>query len=128
MATKFDVDVTDPRTDGPRFNTFVTYNLLSTWHTSGVRRRYSDFEWLREVLKYRFHGTWVAGGDDVHGMAHATSARHRRCRCVTAIVDIIHAAVYMALRGGNVAAVAVLGPTGVPCVVCGGNNLRVVRG
>ena len=62
MATKFDVDVTDPRTDGPRFNTFVTYNLLSTWHTSGVRRRYSDFEWLREVLKYRFHGTWVAWG------------------------------------------------------------------
>lgn len=56
MSSKFDVDVTDPRTDGPRFNTFVTYNLQSTWNTAGVRRRYSDFEWLREVLKYRFHG------------------------------------------------------------------------
>ncbi len=56
LAAKFVVDVTEPRTEGPRFTTFVTYNLLSTMCTTGVRRRYSDFEWLREVLKYRFHG------------------------------------------------------------------------
>lgn len=56
LDSEFLVDLVDTRTEGPRFKTFVTYNLVSTMCPTGVRRRYSDFEWLRELLKLRFHG------------------------------------------------------------------------
>ena len=56
LDTEFLLELVDARTEGPRFKTFVTYSLVSTLCPSGVRRRYSDFEWLREMLKFRFHG------------------------------------------------------------------------
>lgn len=56
LDSEFLVELVDSRTEGPRFKTFVTYNLVSTLCPTGVRRRYSDFEWLRDLLKYRFHG------------------------------------------------------------------------
>ena len=73
LDSEFLVDLVDSRTEGPRFKTFVSYSLVSTLCPTGVRRRYSDFEWLREILKMRFHGAfgchvpclfgfpWVAG-------------------------------------------------------------------
>jgi hypothetical protein len=67
LDSEFLVDLVDARTEGPRFKTFVTYSLVSTLCPGGVRRRYSDFEWLRDLLKFRFHGAsccsalaWVA--------------------------------------------------------------------
>lgn len=56
LAAGFVVDITDHRTEGTRFKSWVTYNVVSPLSTAGVRRRYSDFEWLRELLKLRFHG------------------------------------------------------------------------
>jgi hypothetical protein len=90
MSSKFDVDVTDPRTDGPRFNTFVTYNLQSTWNTAGVRRRYSDFEWLREVLKYRFHGE--------ARRCPLTAPLHSTADCRSLLMRAIELVAWLALR------------------------------
>jgi len=59
LDVEFLVDLQEPRTEGSRFSQFVTYLLVSTTNPSGVRRRYSDFEWLREVLRLRFHGIAV---------------------------------------------------------------------
>lgn len=56
LDSEFLVDLVDARTEGPRFKTFVTYSLVSTLCPGGVRRRFSDFEWLRDLLKFRFHG------------------------------------------------------------------------
>ena len=59
LDSEFLVELVDSRTEGPRFKTFVSYNLVSTLCPTGVRRRFSDFEWLRELLKFRFHGACV---------------------------------------------------------------------
>lgn len=56
LSSTWLVDLQDPRTEGSRFKTFTTYNVVSTLSPAGVRRRYSDFEWLRSVLKGRYHG------------------------------------------------------------------------
>lgn len=61
LAAGFVVDITDHRTEGTRFKSWVTYNVVSPLSTAGVRRRYSDFEWLRELLKLRFHGESAPG-------------------------------------------------------------------
>jgi hypothetical protein len=41
------------------FTSHTTYLISSTLAADGVRRRYSDFDWLREVLVARYHGTAV---------------------------------------------------------------------
>jgi len=55
----FSVSLEDARSEGSRLKPFVTYLLVSSLCPEGVRRRYSDFEWLRELLKFRFHGIAV---------------------------------------------------------------------
>ena len=38
---------------------YTTYDIKSTICPDGARRRYSDFDWLREVLMARYHGLAV---------------------------------------------------------------------
>jgi PX domain len=55
----FLVQVADPQTVAGTFSSFTTYQISSTICPDGVRRRYSDFDWLREVLVARYHGIAV---------------------------------------------------------------------
>jgi hypothetical protein len=61
LADPFNITVSDPQTVGGGFASkgYTTYLLVSTPCIDGVRRRYSDFEWLREVLASRYHGQAV---------------------------------------------------------------------
>lgn len=55
-----DISVSDPLQEGSWLKKYTTY-LLYTPHPCGftVRRRYSDFQWLRELLKNRYPGICV---------------------------------------------------------------------
>lgn len=50
------LQISDPLTTGGAFTSHTTYLVKSTLCPDGVRRRYSDFDWLRELLFSRFHG------------------------------------------------------------------------
>jgi hypothetical protein len=49
----------DPLTVSSTFSSYTTYQVTSTIFPEGVRRRYSDFDWLRDVLVSRYHGVAV---------------------------------------------------------------------
>lgn len=51
--------MTDPRTEGGTLTSFTSYFITSTLNPEGVRRRFSDFDWLRDILVARFHGIAV---------------------------------------------------------------------
>jgi hypothetical protein len=51
--------VSDPRTEGGALTSYTTYHISSTLSPDGVRRRYSDFDWLRDILVARYHGIAV---------------------------------------------------------------------
>lgn len=53
------LQVADPQTVTGTFSSFTSYLISSTICSEGVRRRYSDFDWLREVLVARYHGIAV---------------------------------------------------------------------
>jgi hypothetical protein len=60
LKAEFDVDVVDSRqVSGSLFSkSYTTYKVASTW-CEGVWRRYSDFEFMRDILVSRFHGVAV---------------------------------------------------------------------
>jgi hypothetical protein len=51
--------MSDPNTVSSTFTSYTTYLVTSTLNAEGVRRRYSDFDWLRDVLVARYHGIAV---------------------------------------------------------------------
>ena len=54
------VQISDPQTQSSGFlGSFTTYLLTSSMAGDGVRRRYSDWDWLRELLVARYHGVAV---------------------------------------------------------------------
>lgn len=53
------LQICDPQTVAGTFTSYTTYLVVSTLCAEGVRRRYSDFEWVRDVLVARYHGTAV---------------------------------------------------------------------
>lgn len=59
LERTFHVTVSEPITVSGTFTSHVTYLVSSTLCAEGVRRRYSDFDWLREVLVARYHGIAV---------------------------------------------------------------------
>lgn len=54
------VQISDPQTLSAGFmQSYTVYVVKSTICADGVRRRYSDFDWLRDVLVARYHGVAV---------------------------------------------------------------------
>ncbi len=56
------ISVDDPRVEGGKLNSYITYCLSVRPAMSGVshvRRRYSDFEWLRKQLCSMFPGVFM---------------------------------------------------------------------
>lgn len=51
--------VSEPVTVVNTFQNHTTYLVRSTFCIEGVRRRYSDFDWLRDILVARYHGIAV---------------------------------------------------------------------
>ena len=51
--------ISDPRTEGGTLTSYTSYHISSTPNPDGVRRRYSDFDWLRDILVARYHGIAV---------------------------------------------------------------------
>jgi hypothetical protein len=59
LAKTFTVTLSEPQTVAQTFNSYTTYLVTSTLSAEGVRRRYSDFDWLRDLLVARYHGIAV---------------------------------------------------------------------
>ena len=59
LEAAFTVNICDPQTVSGTFTSYTTYLITSSVCAEGVRRRYSDFEWVRDVLVARYHGTAV---------------------------------------------------------------------
>lgn len=55
----YSLQMSDPLTVSTTFTSYTTYLVSSTMCPEGVRRRYSDFDWLRDVLVARYHGVAV---------------------------------------------------------------------
>jgi hypothetical protein len=54
------VQIADPQTVSGTFTSYTTYLIISSLSgEDGVRRRFSDFDWLRDVLTARYHGLAV---------------------------------------------------------------------
>lgn len=53
------LQISDPRTEGGTLTSYTSYHISSTLAPDGVRRRYSDFDWLRDILVARYHGVAV---------------------------------------------------------------------
>lgn len=53
------MQVCEPQTVSSTFSSYTTYLIKSSINDEGVRRRYSDFDWLRDVLVARYHGLGV---------------------------------------------------------------------
>lgn len=58
LGEHFDVVVSDPKQEGSMFRSWTTYLITSVMgpETHSCRRRFSDFDWMRDVLVVRFHG------------------------------------------------------------------------
>lgn len=39
---------------------YTNYRVTSSWTAAEIRRRYSDFEWIRELLASRYNGMYLA--------------------------------------------------------------------
>lgn len=44
------LQISDPRTEGGTLTSYTSYHVSCTLLPDGVRRRYSDFDWLRDIL------------------------------------------------------------------------------
>ena len=47
-------------------HSYTTYLVTCALATEGVRRRYSDFEWIRDLLVARYHGIAVPLSEPAH--------------------------------------------------------------
>eukprot|EP00753_Platysulcus_tardus_P018618 PLAT6972.1.p1 GENE.PLAT6972.1~~PLAT6972.1.p1 ORF type:complete len:546 (+),score=191.48 PLAT6972.1:307-1944(+) len=59
MATPLSLTVSEPRKEGYSFKPYVTYLVCTSPLGYMVRRRFSDFEWLRQVLAARYVGILI---------------------------------------------------------------------
>jgi hypothetical protein len=61
LATEFRVEVRNPSTisRGMFSKSYTVYEVASSVADTPVQRRYSDFDWLRDILVVRFHGVAV---------------------------------------------------------------------
>eukprot|EP01138_Halocafeteria_seosinensis_P014438 gb/GECG01014739.1/.p1 GENE.gb/GECG01014739.1/~~gb/GECG01014739.1/.p1 ORF type:complete len:517 (+),score=91.25 gb/GECG01014739.1/:1-1551(+) len=62
LKEHFELSVSDPQTKSQTFGkSYTTYKIVLERDAgvSELRRRFSDFDWLRQILRYRFHGIAV---------------------------------------------------------------------
>ena len=60
LASPLVVKIDEPEYSSHKFNPYITYRVSSEPMGYYVRRRYSDFAWLRETLSARYVGVLVA--------------------------------------------------------------------
>ena len=59
ITTKFDARIVNPEQVREFFSSYTIYTVTSPLIEGGVKRRYSDFDWMRTILVARFHGMAV---------------------------------------------------------------------
>ena len=59
QTPQLDVTVSEPQTTKKMMNSYVTYSVFTKQFGYVIRRRYSDFQWLRSTLMQRYTGMLI---------------------------------------------------------------------